>query len=73
MDRWKFIDLVRNADLVPLKITVDDAPRSTCMLVQKPGDVLVYGIAPENYRKLDTQVLDRLITISDLPKEETQS
>lgn len=73
MDRWKFIDLVRNEELVPLKITVDDAPRSTCMLVQKPGDVLVYGIAPENYKKLDTQVLDRLITISDLPKEENQS
>jgi hypothetical protein len=30
-------------------------------------------MAPENYEKLDTQTLDRLITISNIPKEESQS
>ena len=72
MDRWKFIDLIRGQGFVPLKITVDQAPRSTCMLFQKPGDDTVYGPAIE-CEKLDSQAVDRLITISELPKEETQS
>jgi SAM-dependent methyltransferase len=73
MDRWKFIDLVRRENFVPLKITVDDAPRSTCMLFQKLGNDSIYGMVSENYEKLDTQTLDRLITISNIPKEESQS
>lgn len=71
MDRWKFIDLVREEGFIPLKITVDDKPRSTCMLFHKPGNDSVYGPVPDEYKKLDTQVLDHLITISELPKEET--
>jgi len=42
------------------------------MLFQKLGNDSIYGIVPENYEKLDTQALDRLITISN-PKEESQS
>jgi hypothetical protein len=73
MDRWKFIDIVRDQGFVPLKITVDDTPRSTCMLFQKPGDDSIYGPVEIGCEKLDAQSLDNLITISELPKEETQS
>lgn len=72
MDRWKFIDMVRAEGFIPLKISTDDAPRSTCMLFQKSGDGN-YDPVPSGYEKLDTQALDRLITLSQLPKEETQS
>lgn len=73
MDRWQFINLVQAEDFVPLKITVDSKPRSTCMLFHKPGNNEVYGPVPDEYKKLDARELDRLITISELPKEETQS
>ena len=33
MDRWTFIDMVKAEGFIPLRITTDDAPRSTVMLI----------------------------------------
>ena len=72
MDRWRFIEMVRAEGFVPLKITVDQAPRSTCMLFHKPGNDTFYDAVPSGYEKLDVPSLDHLITISELPKKEAQ-